>query len=178
MARADSDSPPAEEFSGHLPVLLNEVIEGLSLYPGALIIDGTLAQGARGIRRHRPMGANWHLTATLLRGESAGPPEQLRGPTGRRNASARRWGVPGARLRDGGMHPVDPATRRSRSMTWRGFSFRTPGPLDMRYDTRYRRQSSQRPNGTMDLSYRWGSAIRGASRARSSRRGPFTRRRN
>lgn len=167
MTHSDSDSLSRDAF-GHLPVLLDEVLAALSLYPGARIIDGTL-------------GAGGHTEAIL---DATAPDGRVLGfdrdEDALQTALARlgRYGdrVVGVHASYALMGQIAPA--RGFEMVdgilldlgysslqiedpARGFSFRADGPLDMRYDTRQPDTAASLVNRLpeaelADLIYRYG----------------------
>ena len=116
--------------TGHIPVMLAETMEALSVKKGGRYIDGTFGRGghARAIaaRGGEVLGIDRDSAAV----ESAGGIEVVKGRHGdmARIASERGWsGVDGVLLDLGVSSPqLDDADR--------GFSFMREGPLDMRMD--------------------------------------------
>lgn len=122
----------------HIPVLANEVIEGLALKPGMRVLDGTVGLGGHAelcLEATSPDGTlvgfdrdarNLAMAAEHLKrfGERV---TLVRDSFG--NIAERNVGTLDAALFDLGfssVHVDDPS---------RGFSFMHEGPLDMRYDT-------------------------------------------
>lgn len=144
--------PEIMEFS-HAPVLLDEVLDGLSLTAGATVVDGTVGLGG-------------HAAAILDR---IAPGGRLIGVDADREAlsmAQRRLGKFGKRvtlihgnfadllelLRDREVGPVNgvlfdlgPSSYQLES-PGRGFSFRLDGPLDMRMDRGTRKRAADLVN--------------------------------
>jgi 16S rRNA (cytosine1402-N4)-methyltransferase len=128
-------------FVRHDPVMIQEILEALPLKPGATVVDGTLGLGGHSLRfldRIRPggtlVGLDWDeqmlAEATRRIGKPEGADIQLLHRDFRQISSVMEElgkqadGI----LLDLGLNSAqvdDPA---------RGFSFQTPGPLDMRMD--------------------------------------------
>lgn len=121
----------------HIPVLAEEVVAGLALEPGAIVIDGTVGLGGH---------------AKLLL-DVIGPSGQLYGfDRDERNLEMARENLKGygsqvklirdsyAHLQDHGLPPADAVfydlgySSVHVDDASRGFSFQNEGPLDMRYD--------------------------------------------
>ena len=129
---------------GHLPVLVEEVIEMLAPAPGSLHIDATLGGGGhaeRVLEAANPDGRLLGLDADAL------AIARVEASAGR--ASATGWLLRQANFReladvapDGGLRRRRRracSTSACRATSWpiddRGFGFRAGGPLDMRFDT-------------------------------------------
>ncbi|RME60564.1 MAG: 16S rRNA (cytosine(1402)-N(4))-methyltransferase, partial [Caldilineae bacterium] len=135
--------PPDPEGVDHVPVLLDEVIQGLAVRPGGRYIDGTLGGGGH--------------TAALL--EHSAPDGRVLGldadPAAIRRVQERlREAIQAGRLvvvqspfeklgqvaRSQGFHPVDGVlldlglSSFQLGAAERGFAFSEEGPLDMRFD--------------------------------------------
>ena len=133
-----------EMNEGHLPVLVEEVIEMLAPAPGSLHIDATLGGGGhteRILEAANPDGRLLGLDAD----PAADRPGRRRG-SGRASAigssSARRTSAtsrPSRPRRASAPSTAACSTSGCRASSWptrdRGFGFRAGGPLDMRFDT-------------------------------------------
>jgi 16S rRNA (cytosine1402-N4)-methyltransferase len=125
----------------HDPVMIDEILEVLPLKPGATVVDGTLGLGGHSLRfldRIRPggtlVGLDWDENMLAEAKKRIGEPEgaeihlihqDFRHITGVMEKLGKKAdGI----LLDLGLNSaqVDDASR--------GFSFQTPGPLDMRMD--------------------------------------------
>ncbi len=129
-------------YEGHLPVLVEEVLEMLAPAPGSLHIDATLGGGGhaeRVLEATNPDGRLLGLDADPAAGARVG--ERLGGIYGDRLvvrqanfrqlatvAPAAGFGEVDGCLFDLGLSSFQLADRE------RGFGFRTGGPLDMRFD--------------------------------------------
>ena len=129
----------------HVPVLLQEVLEALRPVAAATLLDGTLGLGGHGLA--------W-LDATASAGEPGrlvgldrdpGALEQARERLeerfpGRTSYHTATFEHAGEAVRDAGLDDVDAAlldlgaSSLQLDTPERGFSFRAPGPLDMRMD--------------------------------------------
>jgi 16S rRNA (cytosine1402-N4)-methyltransferase len=136
-----SSTPGHREQSGHVPVLLAEVLEGLAIKPGGYYLDATVGDGG-------------HAAAIL---EASGPTGRLLGldrdPEAATRAAMhlkpfgdRALVVPTSyvhlttALQRAGFPPLDGVLFDLGFSSWqvddpkRGFAFRMDGPLDMRFD--------------------------------------------
>lgn len=121
----------------HIPVLAQEVIDGLELQPGQIIIDGTLGLGGHAALILERIGKDGQLIGidrdarnlVLAEANLAKYGQQVRYVHSSFSAMNTLGVEADGVLLDLGfssLHVDDPA---------RGFSFQTEGPLDMRYDT-------------------------------------------
>ncbi len=130
----------SESETVHLPVMLEEVLEGLDLQPGMKVVDGTLGGGGHTLaiaQRVAPEGLVVGIDRDAAALERVEP--QIQGlPV--RLAQANFCDLPevldavGLETVDGvlldlGLSSDQLADRQ------RGFSFNSPGPLDLRFDT-------------------------------------------
>lgn len=140
-----SSNPARESFSGseyeHEPVMVDEILADLQLAKGATVVDGTLGLGGhteRFIREVHPggkvVGFDWDESMLERARARLGEPEGVRlvlvhDDFRNMSDSLSRLEIrPNGILLDLGLNSaqVDDASR--------GFSFREPGPLDMRMD--------------------------------------------
>ena len=126
--------------AGHVPVMLEEVIEHLSPHPGQVVLDGTAGGGGHAaeiLRRLEPDGC------LLLLDRDRETLERLRARLGRRG-NARFFHAnycdfdqaldqAGYRTVDGALLDLGVSSLQLAEAE-RGFSFDRPGPLDMRFD--------------------------------------------
>lgn len=125
----------------HVPVLMREVLEGLALRPGLLVVDGTIGGGGHAARIRERIQPGGHLLgfdrdpaaidrlAPLLHG----PDIEL---------VARSYCELPAVLQERGLTSVDRIlvdlglSSDQLATADRGFSFQTDGPLDLRFNPR------------------------------------------
>ncbi len=173
--------PPDPEGVDHVPVLLDEVIQGLAVRPGGRYIDGTLGGGGH--------------TAALL--EHSAPDGRVLGldadPAAIRRVQERlREAIQAGRLvvvqspfeklgqvaRSQGFHPVDGVlldlglSSFQLGAAERGFAFSEEGPLDMRFDPAQEISAADIVNrwsekDLADLIYRYGEERRSRRIARA-----------
>ena len=125
----------------HRPVLVQEVIDGLALKPGAVVLDATLGLGGHAERMLKEIGAKGRLIG-MDRDEDALELAQDRlKPFGDRvSAFHGRFGQLGEVLDRAGITAVDAVlfdlgvSSMQLEKAERGFSFGREGPLDMRMD--------------------------------------------
>lgn len=164
----------------HVPVLLNEVLEGLAIRPGARIIDGTLGGGghtAAMLERSAPDGRILGLDADPAAIRRVGQRLTQAVETGRlvlaqanfvemaQVAAAHGFDQVDAILLDLGLSSFQLATAE------RGFSFAEPGPLDMRFDPQQTLTAAEIVNTwpedeLADVIYRYGEEHRSRRIAR------------
>lgn len=131
-----------EITAGHIPVLLDAVMDGLNLQPGALLIDGTLGGGghAEAILRAggRLLGfdrdrAAIEYTRRRLQAYRFGTDQfqAVHASYAEMGVIAPQWGF---RAVDGILLDLGYSSLQIEDPE-RGFSFQYDGPLDMRYDT-------------------------------------------
>ena len=129
------------DVTGHIPVLLDEVIEGLDVAPGGVYLDATVGGGGHAaaiLEASRPDGRLLGLDRD---------PEAVRRATRRLSAFGDRARVIHASYvdllsvaDDEGYLPLDGVLFDLGFSSWqienptRGFSFSSDGPLDMRFD--------------------------------------------
>jgi 16S rRNA (cytosine1402-N4)-methyltransferase len=145
--RGDRGQPPSSQASQapHIPVLLNETLEGLAVREGGTYIDGTAGAGGHSFAILERAGAEGRLlgldvdpVALGLAGErlkgyiERGQAKLVQSNFSRLDEVAREegfWEADGVLL-DLGVSSMQLDTPE------RGFSFRAEGPLDMRLDPR------------------------------------------
>jgi len=160
--------------AGHVPVMLDEVTEHLSLRPGQVVVDGTAGSGghaAEMLRRILPDGQ------LILLDRDRGALDRLKARFGRRGTvrffHANFCDIDQV-LQEAGLPQVDAClldlgvSSLQLADPQRGFSFERPGPLDMRYDRAQETTAEQVVN-------RW-SADRLAEALRAYGDQPFARR--
>lgn len=137
-ARAGADAD--DEASVHIPVLLNEVIAALSPRPGGRYLDATFGGGGHTraiLAASGPDGRVLALDADPAAIERAGPLQRAYGA--RLVAVVANFVTLESQVRSAGLLPLHGAlfdlglSSDELSSAERGFSFRTPGPLDMRF---------------------------------------------
>ncbi len=128
---------------GHLPVLVNEVLEMLAPAPGSLHLDATLGGGGhteRILEAANPDGRLLGLDADPAGDRPRGGPARVRA-SGIASSSARRISAslgrslrrPGSAQVDGCLFDLGLSSYQLADRD-RGFGFRAGGPLDMRFD--------------------------------------------
>ena len=126
----------------HVPVLLNEVIEGLQLQPGMTVVDGTLGNAGHSEVIAKVIGSTGHLIGfdadPLAIQESSQVLDKVEAKVEIINAN---FGNMAAELASRGINQVDAILldlglrRGSLEDSGRGFSFqRLDEPLDMRFN--------------------------------------------
>lgn len=184
-----SDIVPDPADSKHLPVLLNEVMEGIALTPGASAIDATLGGGGHAaamLAATEPNGKVLGIDAdpaALRRNEVRFATEQKQGRLHlvqgnfgaiRQIATAAGFSEVDAILLDLGVSSFQLETAE------RGFSFSQDGPLDMRFDPTVGNSAADIVNQwteqeLADLIYRYGEERRSRRIARYLiQKRPFT----
>ena len=138
-----------EQAAQHEPVMLRECLEYLALGPGATVVDATLGLGGHSLELLRQVGPQG--TVVGLDRDS----EALRRASARLDAACSEWGWEhcplitahtdfrdfGEALDAVGVHEIQGAlfdlgvSSMQLDLPDRGFSFRAPGPLDMRMNT-------------------------------------------
>ena len=129
------------ENEAHIPVLLNEVLEGLAIKPDGIYLDGTFGRGGHAREVLDRLGPEGRLLAVDKDPEAVAVARQRFGDDARFSiergsfvmlgqlATARGWqGKVSGILLDLGVSSPQLDTPE------RGFSFRSDGPLDMRMD--------------------------------------------
>ena len=142
MSRLDPShkdtAPMASHGSGHVPVLIDEVMAGLALEPGEMLIDGTFGAGGYS-------GAALAQGAVVYafdRDPSAieGGRALADGSEGRLHLVPERFSIMDRALAERGVCQVDAVTldigvsSMQLDQADRGFSFQSDGPLDMRME--------------------------------------------
>lgn len=191
MCGQNASPEPAADPAGarHVPVLLNEVLEGLAIRPGARIIDGTLGGGghtAAMLERSAPNGRILGLDADPAAIRRVAQRLAPAVKTGRlvlvqanftaiaQVATFHGFNQVDAILLDLGLSSFQLATAE------RGFSFAQSGPLDMRFDPQQRLTAAEIVNTwpedeLADVIYRYGEEHRSRRIARYLvRQRPFT----
>ena len=131
-----------EEFSEHLPVMPEEVLEWLNLEEGMSVLDGTLGLGGHSSLIAGKIGASGHLVG-LDRDENAIAQARLRLQSApcRVDICHYRYSEMLQALAGLGLSGVDGVlldigvSSMQLDRAERGFSFMRDGPLDMRMDT-------------------------------------------
>jgi len=134
-----SPTLPIPAQDPHVPVLLNEVVEGLAIVPGETLVDGTFGAGGYtramlGAGAGRVIGLDRDPDA-IARGASL-VPDAI--DTGRLTLVEERFSQMDRVLADRGLLPVDGialdigVSSMQLDQAERGFSFSKDGPLDMR----------------------------------------------
>ncbi|HRW05788.1 MAG TPA: 16S rRNA (cytosine(1402)-N(4))-methyltransferase RsmH [Caldilineaceae bacterium] len=175
-----SSVAPDPAHSQHLPVLLNEVVAGLALEPGAVVIDGTLGGGghtAAFLSQTAPTGRVLGIDAdpaAIRRNQERFAPEERQGRLQivqgnfgeiQRIATAAGFTEVDGILLDLGVSSFQLETAS------RGFSFTQDGPLDMRFDPTVGESAADIVNEwsaeeLADLIYRYGEERRSRRIAR------------
>ena len=123
----------------HVPVLLQEVLEGLAVVPGSIVVDCTFGRGGHARALLERAGANGRVVAIDRDPDAVRAGSALRNPRlelvharfdAVRNVCNER-GLAG-RV-DGVLFDLGVSSPQLEDAA-RGFSFRRPGPLDMRMD--------------------------------------------
>ncbi|MBN2391929.1 MAG: 16S rRNA (cytosine(1402)-N(4))-methyltransferase RsmH [Anaerolineae bacterium] len=136
-----SNTPGHQERSGHIPILMAEVLDGLSIKPGGYYLDATVGGGGHAaaiLEASGPMGR--------LLGLDRDPEAATRAAMHLKPFGDRALVIPTsyvhltAALQHAGFPPLDGVLFDLGFSSWqvddpkRGFAFRTDGPLDMRFD--------------------------------------------
>lgn len=144
MTYSDRDKLHDSELNssaGHLPVMLDEVLSGLNLEPGKVVVDGTFGGGGHARHIARQIMPDGKLLAIDRDAEAGSRFDELAQETGVDGTFfqgsyagmagyAAQIGLEGvdAILLDLGLSSLQLADAE------RGFSFQAEGPLDMRFD--------------------------------------------
>ena len=125
----------------HRPVLLREVLEGLSLKPGAVVLDATVGLGGHAEGMLRVMGPSGRLIGMDRDGEALALAKKRLSDFGDKVTFIHRnFGELGTALDQAGWRELDAAlfdlglSSMQLDKAERGFSFSREGPLDMRMD--------------------------------------------
>jgi 16S rRNA (cytosine1402-N4)-methyltransferase len=138
----DPRSPIPDPGRSHIPVLLDEVLEGLHVFPGGSYIDGTVGAGGHAAAimeragEGRLLGLDTDPTALALAAERLRPYLE-RGQVKLVRSNFERLeevaGAEGFETADGVLLDLGVSSMQLDTPE-RGFSFRADGPLDMRLD--------------------------------------------
>lgn len=141
MSSEEETRPDAmSDRSPHLPVLLEEAVEGLAIRADGLYVDGTFGRGGHSRRILAALGPAGRLVAIDRDPEAAREAEAIDDPRFRFVAS--RFSALGEVLDRLGIDRIDGllldlgVSSPQFDRPERGFSFRSTGPLDMRMDPR------------------------------------------
>lgn len=163
----------------HRPVLLEEVVEGLALKPGAVVVDATLGLGGHSERMLQAIGPDGRLLGLDRDREALAIAKERLAPFGERVVFFYGgFGEFGKALDQSGLGQVDAVlfdlgvSSMQLEKGERGFSFSREGPLDMRMDAdqettaaHFVNHASMRDLEEMIRSYgeeRWAGRIAGA----------------
>ena len=137
----------------HIPVLLNEVIEGLNIRPDGIYADGTLGGAGHSSQILKRLSADGRLIGTDQDEAAIRAAKELIGTDRRvRIVRSNYSGLPEI-LQDMGIDKVDGilldlgVSSYQLDTTDRGFSYKSDAPLDMRMDQRQRITAADIVNG-------------------------------
>ncbi|MFN2109838.1 MAG: 16S rRNA (cytosine(1402)-N(4))-methyltransferase RsmH [Anaerolineae bacterium] len=139
---ADLTSQTADAAqSGHIPILLAEVLDGLSIKPGGYYLDATVGGGGHAAAILEASGPTGQLLGLDRDPEAAARAAMHLKPFGdRAQVVATSYVHLTTALRHAGFPPLDGVLFDLGFSSWqvddpaRGFAFRMDGPLDMRFD--------------------------------------------
>ncbi len=172
-----------EQFSGHIPVLSEEVMDFLKVRQGGVYVDATLGLGGHSSRIMRGLGAQGTLIcfdrdpAAMARGRAKleAVAEELAGDAPRLRFEPRAFSEAATAIEPGSLNGLLAdfgVSSVQLDEAHRGFSFRQEGPLDMRMDTRCGPTAEQvvnqiDENELADLIYEFGEERRSRRIARA-----------
>ncbi|MGC9394437.1 MAG: 16S rRNA (cytosine(1402)-N(4))-methyltransferase RsmH [Anaerolineae bacterium] len=136
-----SNTPGRSEQSGHIPILLAEVLEGLAVRPGGYYLDATIGGGGHAVAILEASGPTGRLLGLDRDPEAATRAAMHLKPFGDRVlVVATSYVHLTTALQRAKFPPLDGVLFDLGFSSWqvddpkRGFAFRTDGPLDMRFD--------------------------------------------
>ncbi|MBI2682766.1 MAG: 16S rRNA (cytosine(1402)-N(4))-methyltransferase RsmH [Acidobacteriales bacterium] len=177
------DGHGREGSTGHVPVLLQEAIDFLTIRRGGTYIDATLGAGGHSLAIARRLGRQGHLIAFdkdpdalgLARRALETPPADLTEDWPRITLIHASFAEVAQRVAHGsadGLIADLGISSMQLADAGRGFSFQAEGPLDMRMDTRSERSADQvvnhmRESDLADVIYEFGEERRSRRIARA-----------